>query len=61
LATNKVKVVLNGRNEEALTRTVDSIQASGGQALGVIADCTQSHHVDEMCRKVEKRWEMSTC
>lgn len=56
LAANSVKVVVNGRDPEALTRTVDTIQRSGGQAFGVIADCTQSHQVDEMRRKVEDRF-----
>jgi 3-oxoacyl-[acyl-carrier protein] reductase len=56
LAVNRVKVVVNGRHEEALNGTVDSIRASGGQAFGVTADCTLSDQVDSLHRKAEERF-----
>jgi 3-oxoacyl-[acyl-carrier protein] reductase len=40
LASEGAKVVLSGRNGEAVQATVDAIRAAGGQAAGVVADMT---------------------
>ena len=40
LAENGVSVAVVGRDEGAITATVDAITADGGRALGLAADCT---------------------
>ena len=56
LAANHVRVVINGRDREALATVVAEIEASGAEVLGVIADCTKVDQVDDMRRKVEDRF-----
>jgi 3-oxoacyl-[acyl-carrier protein] reductase len=41
LAAEGAKVVLSGRNAEAVQASVASIQATGGAAIGVVADMTE--------------------
>jgi len=41
LAANKVKVVINGRQAEAVERVAAEINASGGIAIGCVADCSK--------------------
>jgi 3-oxoacyl-[acyl-carrier protein] reductase len=55
LAANKAKVVVNGRDRDALDVVAD-LESSGVEALGVIADCTKSEQIEEMRRKVEDRF-----
>ena len=40
LAANGVKVAINGRDEAKISAVVDDIRSTGGEALGVAADCT---------------------
>jgi 3-oxoacyl-[acyl-carrier protein] reductase len=40
LAANGVSVVIVGRDKAAIDTSVGAVRSSGGQALGVIADCT---------------------
>ena len=40
LASNGVSVVIVGRDKAAVDNSVRAVRRSGGQALGVIADCT---------------------
>ena len=54
LATNGVKVAVNGRDETRIDAVVDAIRAAGGEALGVAADCTDLAAVERMRRRVEE-------
>src|SRR5215218_6116680 len=54
LATNGVKVAVNGRDEARIDAVVDAIRAAGGEALGVAADCTDLAAVERMRRRVEE-------
>jgi 3-oxoacyl-[acyl-carrier protein] reductase len=56
LATNQVKVVINGRNSAALQRVVSEIESDGGEAMAVIADCTKWDEIEDMRRQVESRF-----
>jgi len=56
LAANHVRVVVNGRDREALARVVAEIEASGAEVMGVIADCTKQDQIEDMRRKVEDRF-----
>ena len=40
LAINGVSVALVGRDQAAIDATVGTIDAGGGRAVGVVADCT---------------------
>src|SRR4051794_11009206 len=42
LARNGVRVVVNGRDQQAIDAVVASIRSDGGQAIGVAADCTDA-------------------
>lgn len=53
LAQNGVKVVCNGRDEAAIAAVVAQIQADGGQAIGVGADCTRSADVQRLAARAE--------
>jgi NAD(P)-dependent dehydrogenase (short-subunit alcohol dehydrogenase family)/quercetin dioxygenase-like cupin family protein len=48
LASNGVKVVVNGRDEAKIGAVVDAIRSTGGEALGVAADCTDLAAVERM-------------
>lgn len=48
LAGEGCAVVVNGRNMESLTQTVDEIKKSGGKALGVTGDVTQEAPVKNL-------------
>jgi 3-oxoacyl-[acyl-carrier protein] reductase len=56
LALNKVKVVINGRDQQALNRVVSNIKDFGGDVLGVIADCTNHDQIDAMRQRVEEQY-----
>jgi 3-oxoacyl-[acyl-carrier protein] reductase len=56
LAANQVKVVVNGRDGEALGRLVAEIQSAGGEALGVVADCTEWEQIEQMRRQTENHF-----
>jgi 3-oxoacyl-[acyl-carrier protein] reductase len=56
LALNKVKVVVNGRDQQALDQVVSEIKDLGGEGFGVIADCTKHDQIDAMRQKVEKQY-----
>src|SRR4029450_13527145 len=51
LAANGVKVVVNGRDEEALRDTVQAIRTDGGEATGIVADVDE---VDALARLLEE-------
>src|SRR5215208_4217197 len=48
LAANSVKVAVNGRDEAKIGAVVDAIRSTGGEALGVAADCTDLAAVERM-------------
>lgn len=48
LAQNGVKVVVNGRGQEAIDATVASIREGGGAAFGFAADCTDFASLERM-------------
>ncbi|SRR5260221_8757397 len=56
LAVNKVKVVVNGRDREALNDVVAGIKSDGGEVIGIIADCMKYDEIEEMRRDVEDRF-----
>jgi len=54
LASNGVKVAVNGRDEAKIAAVVDGIRSAGGVALGVAADCTDFAAVEQMRKQVEE-------
>ncbi|WP_420149248.1 SDR family NAD(P)-dependent oxidoreductase [Spirosoma sp.] len=56
LSANQVKVVVNGRHLPAVERLVAEIQATGGQVIGAVADCTQALEVAQLYQKTEQTW-----
>jgi 3-oxoacyl-[acyl-carrier protein] reductase len=56
LALNKVKVVVNGRDQHSLDQVVSKIKGLGGEALGVTADCTKLDQIDAMRQRVEEQY-----
>ncbi len=54
LAANGVKVVVNGRDEAKIDAVVDTIQAAGGEAVGVAADCTDLAAIEQMRQQAEE-------
>jgi 3-oxoacyl-[acyl-carrier protein] reductase len=56
LAANMVNVVVNGRDRAAVNNVVADIEARGGSALGIIADCTKSDEIQAMRQAVEEHF-----
>ena len=54
LAANGVKVAINGRDEAKIGAVVDAIRSTGGEALGVAADCTELVAVERMREQTEQ-------
>ena len=54
LAANRAKVVVSGRDQAAIAAVVSEIQAEGGGAIGVAADCTDASAIDELREHVER-------
>jgi 3-oxoacyl-[acyl-carrier protein] reductase len=48
LARNGAKVVVNGRNNEAIRATVAAIEAEGGEAIGIAADCAVLSELEQL-------------
>jgi short-subunit dehydrogenase len=55
-AQRGARVVLAARNEEALRKLVDEIQAAGGEATFVDADVTQEEEVERIARAANERF-----
>ena len=53
LAANGVKVAVSGRDEAKIGTVVDTIRSTGGEALGVAADCTDHAAVERMREQTE--------
>jgi 3-oxoacyl-[acyl-carrier protein] reductase len=54
-AANGAKVAVNGRNPARIQAVVDAIRQGGGQAVGVVADCTDPAAVQQLSREVEQQ------
>jgi 3-oxoacyl-[acyl-carrier protein] reductase len=54
LAANGVRVVVNGRDEVAVRKTVDSIRADSGEATGVMADATDMDALHRLWEQTER-------
>ena len=46
LAQNRVKIIVNGRDENALNHVVESLRSIGAEVYGVMADCTKAGQFD---------------
>jgi 3-oxoacyl-[acyl-carrier protein] reductase len=55
LAANGAKVAVNGRDRARIQAVVDAIGAAGGQAIGVVGDCTDSAAVEQLHQQVEQQ------
>jgi 3-oxoacyl-[acyl-carrier protein] reductase len=55
LAANGAKVVINGRQAEAVERVVAEINASGGAAVGCVADCSKADQIEGMRQQIERQ------
>ncbi|MGO4223096.1 SDR family NAD(P)-dependent oxidoreductase [Lysobacter sp. TAF61] len=53
LARNGVRLVINGRDPVALQTSVAAVQAVGGEAIGLAADCSDLAQVQRMQAQVE--------
>lgn len=56
LAANRAAVVVVGRDIAAIDTVVKTIEADGGQAIGVPADCTVDDDVDTLHARVLERF-----
>ena len=54
LAVNGVKVVVNGRDEAAVRKTVQDLRADGGEATGVTADATDLDALGRLLAETER-------
>jgi len=54
LAANKVKVVVNGRDQAAMDAVVECIWDNGGQAIGIAADVTRFDALEMMRQQTEQ-------
>jgi 3-oxoacyl-[acyl-carrier protein] reductase len=54
LAANGAKVAVNGRDQARIDAVVDGIGATGGEAVGVAADCTDLAAVERLRQQVEQ-------
>jgi 3-oxoacyl-[acyl-carrier protein] reductase len=53
LAANGMKVVVNGRDQEALRDTVEAIRMDGGEATGIVADVGDVDALDRLLEEAE--------
>jgi 3-oxoacyl-[acyl-carrier protein] reductase len=54
LAACGAKVVVNGRDTNAIDAVVSDIQSKGGQAIGIVADCTDFSAIESLRGRVEQ-------
>jgi 3-oxoacyl-[acyl-carrier protein] reductase len=55
-AANGMKVVVSGRDKDALAAVVSDIRADGGEAIGVPADCLDAAALDDLREAVEAEY-----
>ncbi len=53
LAANGTRVAVNGRDQATIDNTLGEIRSAGGQAIGVVADCTNLAEIEHMRQQVE--------
>ena len=53
-ARNGARVAVNGRDPSAIDTVVADIRASGGESIGVAADCTDFQAIEGMRAEVER-------
>jgi 3-oxoacyl-[acyl-carrier protein] reductase len=53
---NGASVVVVGRDEAAIARSAEAVQAEGGRSLGVVADCTNEGDLAQVRRQVEDQF-----
>lgn len=53
-AANGMKVAVGGRDKDAIQLVVDDILAAGGEAIGVVADCTDNAAIDDLRETTER-------
>jgi 3-oxoacyl-[acyl-carrier protein] reductase len=56
LAAHGARVVVHGRNPDAVQEVRQAIQAAGGTALGVLADLTDADAVERLRNEVGSAW-----
>lgn len=56
LASQGARVLLNGRNQEALARAVEQVRAQGGQAQALVFDVSRLDLLDEVMREIDETW-----
>lgn len=56
LAANGVRVVVNGRDEQAIQNVVKNIASIGGEAIGFAGDVTDSSTLQKMCEQCEAKF-----
>lgn len=53
-AANGMKVAVVGRDSDAIQSVVKDIESRSGEAIGVVADCTDRQALEELCATVER-------
>lgn len=56
LAGNGARVVVHGRNQEAVAGVTQGIHAQGGEAMGVLGDLTDAGAVERVREQVVQAW-----
>lgn len=56
LASQGARVLLNGRNQEALARAVEQVRAQGGQAQALVFDVSRLDLLDDVMREIDEIW-----
>jgi 3-oxoacyl-[acyl-carrier protein] reductase len=56
LAANHAKVVVNGRDPEAIDAVVADIRSTGASAIGVAADCTNFSAIEQLRARAEQEF-----
>lgn len=54
LAANGARVAVVGRDKDAIQEVVDGIQDDGGEAIGVVADCTDKAALEDLRETTER-------
>jgi 3-oxoacyl-[acyl-carrier protein] reductase len=53
-AANGMKVAVVGRDKDAIQSVVQDIRSRSGEAIGVVADCTESSAIDDLRETTER-------
>ncbi len=55
-AKERIRVVINGRDEKKISRVVEEVASLGGKALGLRADVSRFSEVGSMVERVHAEW-----